>query len=74
MGQGATTVHAMLHIPVYDKQDDDQQHQLKPLSGQALRELQELLVDTRVFFLDEMSTIGTRKKQRTLIPCMRPLS
>ena len=53
-------MHAMLHLPVYDKNADEDQKVLTPLTGSALRDLQELLATKRVFFLDEMSTIGTR--------------
>jgi hypothetical protein len=74
MGQGATTLHAMLHLPVYDKNADEDQKVLTPLTGSALRDLQELLATKRVFFLDEMSTIGTRTTHAyTRHACPKPI-
>jgi hypothetical protein len=70
MGEGATTLHAMLHLPVYDKDDEENADVLKPLTGTALRDLQELLGDKQAFFLDELSTIGTRTNAtNTRLPC-----
>lgn len=58
MGENATTIHSLFSLPIFEKEKDADKHQLAAIEGSALTELQETFKDTRVLFLDEMSTIS----------------
>jgi len=58
MGENATTIHSLFSLPIFKSEKDADSHKLQPVAGAALTEMQELFKDTRVLFLDEMSTIS----------------